>query len=165
MFKNCSDDSIFDDFEAKYQNKIFGAYPHISKFSIICNTTEQYLEYKDVPKIDNVESDTFCYAIKNVDKRITPFIIFSPRLCAKLDLSVMEKYAAIAHEVGHIVHYFNASLNGACNLIHEIKADEIVARLFLANQLSSLLHKLIESGLYTKYQINIMLKRIDLLNR
>ena len=71
--------------------------------------------------------------------------------------------AAIAHEIGHIIHFFNESLNGANDLVIEAKADKIVHELGLSLHLISVLMKLKDSNLYTVEQCRMMDIRIYLL--
>ena len=72
--------------------------------------------------------------------------------------------AAIAHEVGHIIHHFNETLNTAGTMMIEIKADEVVAKLGIAEHLKSVLHKLKSSKRYSKEQCQLMDLRIQMLN-
>lgn len=69
-----------------------------------------------------------------------------------MQLSSDEIHACIAHEIGHIIHYFNESLKGASSLLIEIKADEIAKILGISDNLSEALSKLIDSGLYSEEQ-------------
>lgn len=62
--------------------------------------------------------------------------------------------AAIGHEVGHIIHHFNETLSNAGNMMVEIKADEVVAKLGMAEPLKSVLHKLRSSNRYSKSNVN-----------
>lgn len=72
--------------------------------------------------------------------------------------------AAISHEVGHIIHHFNEALSKAGNMMVEIKADEVVAKLGMAEPLKSVLHKLKSSNRYSKEQCQLMDLRIQMLS-
>lgn len=72
--------------------------------------------------------------------------------------------AAIAHEVGHIIHHFNESLINAGTMMVEIKADEVAAKLGMAEPLKSVLHKLKSSKQYSKEQCQLIDLRIQMLN-
>ena len=64
--------------------------------------------------------------------------------------------AAIAHEVGHIIHYFNENLTNANSLMVELKADEVAEKLGLAEPLKTVLEKLKSSKLYSREQCQLM---------
>ena len=83
-------------------------------------------------------------------------IIFSPTLCETLNFTEKEKLAAIAHEVGHIIHYFNENLTNANSLMVELKADEVAEKLGLAEPLKTVLEKLKSSKLYSREQCQLM---------
>ena len=160
MFINNTDSIIFDEFEHKYANCIYAQYPHISNVNIHCVYPEQYLRLKNVPNIDDIESDPFAYSCSNTGNNCIAYIIYSPIICSSLGLNNDELDAAIAHEVGHIVHYFNTSLENCPNIVCEIKADEVATYLGLKSSLINVLSKLVHSNNYTENQINGMKKRM-----
>lgn len=163
MFINFTGFPIFEDFERRFQDFLFLKYPHISKVEIQCHSIEGYLKLDNAPKLDDVAADAFRFTIQRNKENVIAYIIISQPVCNSLNLSEPELLASIAHEVGHIIHYFNSSLIGLNDLIHESKADEVASFLNLSKPLSSVLEKLISSGYYTDYQCSIMRSRIKLL--
>lgn len=162
MFVNHTLDNIFDDFKRKYIQCIYAHYHHVCNVSIHCLYTEQYLQLKNVPSFDTLDNDPFAFAcIRNEETNLVEaYIIYSPSICNVLMLNEDELNAAIAHEVGHIVHYFNEALHGLPQICQEIKADEIVSLLDLKESLISTLYKLINSKRFTESQCNDLIKRI-----
>lgn len=164
MFYNHTKDSIFERFEQQYNSLIHNAYPHIAKLCIHCYTIEQYSHLHDVQTIHESEYDTFAFAFNGIHYPIFAAIIYAPPLCEQLKFTDEEMFAAIAHEIGHIIHCFNVSLKDAGDAVIEIKADEVVVQLGLKDQLKAVLNKLKSSNLYSQHQCNLMnlrLKYID----
>ncbi len=161
MFINYTFDEIFDDFGRKYKHNIYEQYPHLLNVNIHYCYSNQYSQLDNVPVIEFLDNDLFAFSCcRNKDtNRVDAYIIYSPDNCNSLNLTTEEKYAAISHEIGHIIHFFNESLNGQPEIIHELKADEVVSFLGLSNPLSNLLSKLITSNYYTEYQKQSMKKR------
>lgn len=168
LFNNHTSDDIFQNFEQKFKPILYQKYPHLSTLQIDCYTAIQYKQQESVPLIEDLSNDTFAYSIdvKTDGEQRTVFaaIILSPELCKSLNFTKMEKMAAIAHEVGHIIHYFNKALSKAGNMMFEIKADEVAAKLGIAKPLKSVLHKLKSSKRYSKEQCQLMDLRIQMLN-
>lgn len=168
LFHNHTSDKVFQDFEQKFKSILYEEYAHLSSFHIDCYTIDQYQQLNKIPKFKNVTSDTFAYSIdvKIVNKQRIIFaaIVFSPTLCEDFNFTEKEKWASIAHEIGHIVHYFNENLKGAGSMIIETKADEVAIKLGLAEFLRSVLRKLKLSTLYSIEQRQLMDLRIKLLN-
>lgn len=165
MFINYSAKDIFTIFEKRYLNEIYSRYPHIQHIIIKCYTQEQYAELGEKEFINSIEHDAFAYSIsRNKDNSVSASIIYSSTLCEQIGLSDVEQFACIAHEVGHIIHYFNENLNGANELVIEMKADSIATELGLSSHLKSVLQKLRDSGMYSHLQCRIMTMRSHFLN-
>lgn len=64
----------------------------------------------------------------------------------------------------HVEDHFNETLSNAGNMMVEIKADEVVAKLGMAEPLKSVLHKLRSSNRYSKEQCQLMDLRIQMLS-
>lgn len=167
MFHNHTTEKAFDIFESKYKDALYHHYTHLSEFVIHCYTFDQYSQLPNVPNITNCNNDTFAYAIycSKDSKFCDTFaaIVYSPEQCNSKSFNIEEYFAAIAHEVGHIIHYFNENLNGANELVIELKADSIATELGLSDHLKSVLLKLKESGLYNDVQHDMMTLRANLL--
>lgn len=166
MYTNYSGESIFALFENRFLNQIYTLYPHIIPIQIECYTSAQYGCMSTAEPIEGIENDGFAYSIRRGDNHnspITAYIIYSPEIIDKIGLNELEKLACIAHEVGHIIHYFNENLRGANNLIVEIKADCITEKIGLSSHLKSALNKLLLCGLYSDFQREMMRIRQNLL--
>ncbi len=166
MYTNYSGEAIFALFENRFLNQIYTLYPHIIPIQIECYTSCQYVCLSTAAYIEGFENDVFAYSIRRDDNHnstITAYIIYSPKLCEKIGLNELEQLACIAHEVGHIIHYFNENLRGANNLIMEIKADCIAEQIGLSSHLKSALNKLLLCGLYSDFQCEMMRNRQNLL--
>lgn len=168
LFHNHTSDKVFQDFEQQFKSILYEEYEHLSSFHIDCYTTSQYQQLERVPKIVDIINDAFAYSIYvrivNDQRIVFAAIVFSPALCEDFHFTEKEKWASIAHEIGHIVHYFNDNLKGAGSMIIEMKADEVAIKLGLAEFLQSVLHKLKLSKLYSIEQCQLMDFRIQLLN-
>lgn len=166
MFVNHTSSNLFDEFENKYKERIYAHYPHVRNLKIHCLYIEEYLELENVPIFDNLDNDTFAFSCyrNEISDEVQAFILYSLEVCESMDLNNEEKEAAIAHEVGHIIHYFNESLNNVPPICKEIKSDEVVGKLGLSQSLISVLNKLIHSNKYSENQCNEMRKRILFLN-
>lgn len=168
LFNNHTSDDIFWEFEQKFKPILYLKYAHLSTLRIDCYTATQYKQQERVPLIEDLNNDTFAYSIDvefDEGQRIVfAALIFSPELCELLNFTEMEKMAAIAHEVGHIIHHFNESLINAGTMMVEIKADEVAAKLGMVEPLKSVLHKLKSSKRYSKEQCQLIDLRIQMLN-
>lgn len=168
LFNNHTSDNIFQEFEQKFRSILYQKYTHLSALCIDCYTVSQYKLQENVPLIEGLSNDTFAYSIDvksdGVQRAVFVAIILSPELYELFNFTEMEKMAAIAHEVGHIIHYFNEALSTAGTMMIEIKADEVAAQLGLAEPLKSVLHKLKSSKRYSKEQCQLMDLRIQMLN-
>lgn len=166
MFQNHTKSDFFHVFEKEYEKKLYSTYRHLSKFPIHCYTFEQY-NHIGFDILDDYQNDTFSYVVNrpiNSDICDTfAAIIFSPELCNLLSFSKEEYLAAIAHEIGHIIHFFNETLKGANELFIEAKADSIANELGLNMYLKSIFRKLLKSGMYSDEQCKAIVIRSNLL--
>ena len=145
----------FNDFDNLYSVELCQRYKHLNQFKIHCYSISDYQNLDDAIPLSGFENDSFGFAIDKKGGKYSStsaYIIYVPEICQKLQLSSDEIHACIAHEIGHIIHYFNESLKGASSLLIEIKADEIAKILGISDNLSEALSKLIDSGLYSEEQ-------------
>lgn len=160
LFLNHTSENVFQNFEKQFKTILYREYTHLELFHIDCYTIDQYKQLDGVTILEDTKNDTFLYSVdvKIVDEQRIIFaaIIFSPTLCETLNFTEKEKLAAIAHEVGHIIHYFNENLTNANSLMVELKADEVAEKLGLAEPLKTVLEKLKSSKLYSREQCQLM---------
>lgn len=77
-------------------------------------------------------------------------IIIDPDLIERLDFTENEQFAAIAHEIGHIVFQFSENQKQYPGpQAQEIYADDVACQIGLAAPMLSTLTKLEESGLFS----------------
>lgn len=164
MFNNQTGIAEFDIFEIRYWDVLCKKYPHIKKYNVRCLTIDQYRKLENVPEIDFSENDCFEFAfddriIRNGD---CPFasIIVNESACKRLCFTQDDKLAAIAHELGHIVHATNTILQNAHESWKEKFADEVAGFIGLSKSLKSLIQKLKDSKLYSDYQNSLFDFRI-----
>ena len=75
-----------------------------------------------------------------------------------MKLSNHEMYAAIAHEVGHVIFFFKEEKENKKDF-EEIICDYYACLMGLAESLVSLLNKLIRSGDYSQDHIRLLTNR------
>lgn len=167
MFDNQTGDNVFRDFEMQFKTTLYNDYNHISCIQIHCYTNDKYKHLANVPIIEKLANDTFAYFVDNRCEagQLKTFaaIVYSPELCKQLNFTIEEKFASIAHEIGHIIHYFNENLVSAGDIMLEIKADEIVVKLGLGESLKSVLRKLKLSKIYSNEQSRLLDLRMQVL--
>jgi hypothetical protein len=165
MIINQTGASIFDDFKRKYIDDIYAMYPHIAHMEIYCLDTEQYANLDGVPAFDRLDDTPFAYSCNRDDvNKVIGYVIYSPNICSFFEFNSSEFEAAIAHEIGHIIHYFNESLKDLPQICQEIKADEVADKLGLKDALISILSKFIQSNKFPDCQKHDMEKRLLYLN-
>lgn len=168
IFNNHTTYDVFQDFEKHFSSILLEQFSHLNHFQIDCYTIEQYQQLNNAPNVKWENMDIFAYSIESkiVDGQYIVFaaIIFAPTLFEYFDLTKEEIWSAIAHELGHIIHYFNENLTNAGNMMIELKADEVAAKLGLAESLKTLLRKLELSNLYYSGQCSLLNIRINCLD-
>ena len=121
LFNNHTSDNIFQEFEQRFRSILYQKYTHLSALCIDCYTVSQYKLQENVPLIEGLSNDTFAYSIDvksdGVQRAVFVAIILSPELYELFNFTEMEKMAAIAHEVGHIIHYFNEAYKYISSII------------------------------------------------
>lgn len=152
---------FFDCFNMRYSDQILALCPLLSKFKIAAITVEEYLHIAESfsTMISDIEKQMYSCLVdkKEYDASSTRAIIIANiDLYTKFNLSVDEHISAIAHEVGHIIHFFKDDKDSDI-VAEELYADGIASKLGLASPLYSVLDKLSQSDLYEK-SINEQLK-------
>lgn len=119
-----------------------------------------------MPELEYLEFDTFAFVAKTFDtnKPNNNFyaIVYSPTKCEKLQISDSEFFAAIGHEVGHIINYTNPSVPNS-GWYCEVKADELDCCLGLTKPLIDFLEKLSRTYCLKEEQVNEVRLRIKCL--
>lgn len=154
---------VFGRFCSLYGDALTSICYLLSKFEINVLTTEEYCSLReDVPLISDVENQPFASYIKKdgeLAETTKAGIVFNVSVITAIGLSENEFYAAIAHEIGHILYFFfeyKDSYPGPQG--EEVYADEIACRLGLAPSMLSTLEKIEACGI-CPYSENIFLMR------
>ena len=149
-----------ESFNKNFSDKVISICPLLSKFQIhiVKHYDSQYLvETKFNP------NDIFAYYLKKESicaSTIYAEIIVNEDLCIKLQLTKNELFAAIAHEIGHIIMFFHTEKEQFQGQAEEIYCDTYACRIGLSDSLITLLNKMIDSGLYSESIINEMHNRL-----
>lgn len=144
---------IFGRFNALYGDILAENCPPLQDFQISIFTKEEFeANPGDLPVIDLDENDAFaCSSDKQGEAASSTKagIIFNQAAIAHLRLSEDEQYAAIAHEIGHIIYrFYDKKEQFPKGQGEEIFADSIAAEIGLPEELLSLLEKMENSGLF-----------------
>lgn len=152
LFYNTSNEA-FKAFEKLYEPNVYTVCDLLKKFSINVHTLNEYKKlletFPKLPIVENIEKDLFgCYVLKETKdvKDTISGIIINEELCSQLELSINDKLAAIAHEIGHIMFFFleNKQIN------EELKADEFACKMELSVELLGLLEKIKGANIYNE---------------
>lgn len=148
---------IFGRFNARYGDIIVEHCPPLNKFQINVLTVEEFRKNPgELPVIEIDDADAFAYSSDLQDDDVASTkagIIFNQSRIDALGLTEEEQYAAIAHEIGHIIYRFSSlkqMFPGEQG--QEIYAEEAACIIELASPLFSLLDKLEHSGFYSDAQ-------------
>lgn len=151
---------VFDLFNELYSPNIVNLCPLLSKFciNVVLHSHSNYWY-----EAGGDDCDTFCFYINKPKAEITSTyaeIMVNQEMCDRLCFSDDEMLAALAHELGHIIMYFRQDKNLFLGQSLEVCCDKYACEIGFRDSLSSLLQKLIESGVYSTEQINQMRNRI-----
>ncbi len=149
---------VFDTFNKKYCNIAISICCLLAKFQIVA------LRINDSEHITDIglnEYDPMGFYINKTEYDASSTyaeIVINEKKCEELELSSHELYAAIAHEVGHVIFYFREDKENKKNM-EEIICDQYACRMGLADSLISLLDKLIGSGDYSQDHVRLLSNR------
>lgn len=143
---------IFGRFNALFGEKLVDYCSLLGKFQINVYSTEEYKRLPgDIPRIEDIDKQVFAsFIVKyGVTADTTEAgIVYSELLLSTLRLNEAELFAAIAHEVGHILYFFlenKANYPGPQG--EEVYSDGLACRLGLASPMLSTLKKIENSGI------------------
>jgi Zn-dependent protease with chaperone function len=132
LFKNQQNIEVFNSFIDQFENAINQNYDGNMITIVVMN--EQHPFFKAIAN----DNDPFARNSMN--------IAINEQVCQQLKLTQDEKYAMIAHEIGHILDSTPKETNN--QLSREHNADQFAVKLNLTIELKTGLEKLIESGNY-----------------
>lgn len=160
---------IFEKFCNNYGSKITSICHLMTKFKIHIYSLDQYLVSADnLPQIEDVENQLFACFVKNDTihaETTVAGIVFTQSLIDEFDLTESEQFAAIAHEIGHILYFYsnNRDLYSA-GQGEEIYADTLACKIGLAESMLSTIVKLERSKMYSDNQSLFNIRKTFILN-
>ena len=157
---------IFGKFSHYYGGTVTSICHLLTKFKIHVYTLEQYLACADnLPKIEDIENQAFACFVKNEKEHAETTIagiVFTQSLIDELDLTESEKFAAIAHEIGHILYFYLENKNSyPCE---EVYADSVACRIGLKDSILSVIDKLICCGKYQDVANQLEIRKMFISN-
>jgi hypothetical protein len=144
---------IFMRFNNLYGKVLSDFCPLLLKFQInIFSKAEFLTDRLGLPFVEINENDPFAYSSDLQDDDIANTragIIYNQTCIDAIGLTEEEQFAAISHEIGHIIYRFSNQKD----IYHgpqgqEIFADSVAREIGLAKQLLSTLEKMEKSGLF-----------------
>ncbi|MDD6002096.1 MAG: hypothetical protein PUC50_07910 [Bacteroidales bacterium] len=164
MLTNKTNLAIIDSFNnTEYGDKLIAICPILKRATI---NVVNYQESKYLKASGFNNNDAWvCYIPEreSIDSPIYAEILTNKDMIQQLNLSENEQFAAIAHEIGHIITYFRTDYKQLDDEKKEMTSDNYACRIGLTESLSSLLNKLIVSGDYSADQTQLMQKRLDMI--
>lgn len=144
---------VFGHFNDRYGDILINHCPQLAKFQINILTSDEFCSSPgDLPMIELNSLDAFAYSsdLQEDDAAFTKAgIIINPTQIERLELTEEEQYAAIAHEIGHIIFRFSSLKDHYSDTLgQEVFADLVACEIGLHQQLLTIIHKLINSGMY-----------------
>ena len=157
---------IFEKFSHYYGGKVTSICHLLTKFKIHIYTLKKYLACADnLPKIEDVENQLFSCFVKNDTphaETTVAGIVFTQLLIDELDLTESEQFAAIAHEIGHILYFYLENKDFyPCD---EVYADSIACRIGLKDSILSVIDKLICCGKYQDLESPLIIRKMFISN-
>ena len=157
---------IFGKFSHYYGGTLISICHLLTKFKIHVYTLEQYLAFADnFPKIEDVENQLFACFVKNDTphaETTVAGIVFTQSLIDELELTESEQFAAIAHEIGHILYFYLENKDSyPCD---EVYADSVASRIGLKGLILSVIDKLICCGKYQDLDNQLRMRKLYISN-
>lgn len=158
---------IFGRFNALYGDTLVEQYPPLLEFQITILTKEEFKTNPGVlpiVKLDNRDAFAYSSDKQNDSPSSTKaVIIYNPALIEILQLTEEEQFAAIAHEIGHIIYRFSTLKNQYSGKQgQEIYSDSIAANIGLASEMISVIEKLEGSGMFNDAESRFGMRKLHL---
>lgn len=137
--------NIIDDFNVEYATQAIEICPLIREFQIL---VLYYNQSKHKKQLCLKKYDAFGYYISDEDGQASSTyaeIAINEHALNELSLMPQEILAALAHEIGHIMLFFNTKREQYKGQGIEVYCDQIACRIGLAKPLKSLLEKLLQN--------------------
>lgn len=167
-------------FNNQYGIKAFDGFYHYFAYKIAINWTELMHETIDVYNETHLkdfmtnpnslinkdvlnDSPYTSFCLRQTTTGYENDIIENTALCQKLQLTDEERFALIAHELGHFVEVKNHRGNDSSK--EEIACDEYAVELGLRSALKSALRKIVDANICSEDKNDKIKERIDILAR
>lgn len=138
----------------------------MTKFKIHVYTLDQYLSIAySLPQIEDVENQLFSCFVKNETihaETTIAGVVFTQSLIDELNLTESEKFAAIAHEIGHVLYFYLENKNSYPS--EEVYADSVACRIGLQDSILSVIDKLICCGKYQDLANQLEIRKMFISN-
>lgn len=145
---------IFKLFNQNYGDIMVSICPLLTKFQVRVYTVDEYLALpQEIPKIEDIHDQSFASVVfKYQESAESTFagIVYNKPLINKLCFTKDEQYAAISHEIGHILYFFledKGAFPGTQG--EEIYADRLSTLMGLTDPMLSCIKKMKDSGCYS----------------
>ena len=156
---------IFGRFNARYGDLLAEHCPPLQEFQIKVLTSDAFLRNPgELPMIDLDENDAFACSSDKQEDAISSTkagIIFNKAAIDRLGLTEEEQFAAIAHEIGHIIYRFSSLKDKyPGHQGQEVFADTVACEIGLTTQIRSLVSKMMSSGLYAEAESRFGMRKL-----
>ena len=148
-----TDQRIFEEFNQQYGDCLVSHYPLLGSFQVKIFSLDEYLaSSENLPEIEDIRNQPYEVFVNKENVAIETTnadIIHNESLIRQLGLTELEQFAAIAHEIGHILYFFLENKRDYPGLQgKEIYADKIACEIGLAAEMLSTIEKLERSGIF-----------------
>lgn len=139
---------LFNAFNRNYSSRIVEICPLLNEFAIhVVEHTKS--NYWNVASCNDYDSFAYFLNKESADVASTyAEIIVNIEMCNKLEFNEEEMFAALAHEIGHVITYFRADKKSFNIQQEEIISDRYACKIGLGTPLETVIKKMIESGYY-----------------
>lgn len=156
-FNNHNNIPMFDDFLSNYGTQINALWPQIKGFELEVIDLEHWSDIlaNSVWEFKPEEVGTTPYyvylGIHKDEHTVFHFIGQNAEIIEMLGLDEKEKFALIAHEVGHLIAYVDAGCKPICctDVTEEFFPDDCAVKLGLGDEIKSVLSKMYQSEVYS----------------
>lgn len=146
-----TDQRIFEEFNQQYGDCLVSHYPLLGRFQVKIYSLDEYLHSSEgLPEVE-IQNQFSAFFVNKENAAIETTnagIIYNESLIRQLGLTESEQFAAIAHEIGHILYFFLENKRDYPELQgEEIYADKLACEIGLSAEMLSTIEKLERSGI------------------
>lgn len=152
IFNNLCEDSVFDQFNLLYGERLMSICPLLRKFRISVLLIDDLIRSNIITEED-ADNQAYLNYIEKTEEDASEtraYIGKNNEIIETLSLTREEQFACIAHEIGHIFYFFHTNQDGKGGQGEEIAADQYVCRLGLREPLNTVLQKLYDTNWFSE---------------